>query len=66
MHDGRKGEEFSSPLCVFCLRSLKSGPNKNCLAPATQTIERASKIFIFNTYMVITLSISGPMYWIIM
>ena len=53
----RKGEEASSPLRVFCLRSLKSGPKKNYLAPATQAIERATKRFILNTYVVITLSL---------
>ena len=56
-HDGRKGEEASSPLRVFCSRALKSGPKKNYLAPATQAIERATKIFILNTYVVITLSL---------
>ena len=30
-----------------------------------QAIERATKVFILNTYIVITLSISGSIYWVI-
>ena len=57
------GEESGllSPSRVFLARSRKTD-QKNYLAPATQAIEGATKMFILNTYMAITLSISGPMY----
>ena len=62
-NDGRKGEESGllSPSRVFLACSEKTD-QKNYLAPATQAIEGATKIFILNTYMTIALSISGPMY----
>ena len=60
----REGRPLPGLRVFFLARSKKNGPKTlSAVAPATQAIERATKIFILNTYMVITLSISGWFYW---
>ena len=56
---GKRRGVLLSPSRVFLARSIKTD-QKNYPAPATQAIERATKIYILNTHMVITLSISAP------
>ena len=55
-HDRRKAWRPSPlrPSRVFFSRALNKTDQKTYLAPAMQAIQRATKIFILNTYIVVT------------